>query len=60
MNVSETMENVLLRRSYSTDVAELSLVLPGWQMRELADAILEPTNTVLQNLTADDLKLLLS
>ena len=30
------------------------------QKRELADAILEQNNTVLQSLTADDLKLLLS
>src|SRR6476659_6738205 len=37
MNITGTMENALLRRPLSTEMAELSLLLPSWQMRELAD-----------------------
>ncbi len=36
MNLNGTMETALLRKSPS-DMAELSLLLPTWQMRELAD-----------------------
>jgi hypothetical protein len=38
MNVTGTMETALLRRPMPTEMAELSLLLPSWQMRELADA----------------------
>jgi hypothetical protein len=38
MNVNGTMETGLLRRVMPTEMAELSLLLPTWQMRELADA----------------------
>jgi len=37
MNITGTMENAFLRRPLSTEMAELSLLLPSWQMRELAD-----------------------
>lgn len=37
MNVTGTMETTLLRRSMPTEMAELSLLLPSWQMRELAN-----------------------
>ena len=37
MNVTGTMETTLLRRSMTTEMAELSLLLPSWQMRELAN-----------------------
>jgi len=37
MNVTGTMESTLLRRSMPTEMAELSLLLPSWQMRELAN-----------------------
>jgi hypothetical protein len=36
MNVTATMETALMRRP-PTEMAELSLLLPSWQMRELAD-----------------------
>lgn len=38
MNLNATMETALLRRSTPSEMAELSLLLPIWQMRELADA----------------------
>ena len=38
MNLNGTMETTLLRRTTPTEMAELSLLLPTWQMRELADA----------------------
>jgi hypothetical protein len=37
MNITGTMETAFLRRPLSTEMAELSLLLPSWQMRELAD-----------------------
>ena len=37
MNLNGTMETALLRKKPS-EMAELSLLLPTWQMRELADA----------------------
>ena len=37
MNVTGTMETSLLRRPMPTEMAELSLLLPSWQMRELAN-----------------------
>lgn len=38
MNLSGKMETGLLRRPTHTDMAELNLLLPSWQMAELADA----------------------
>jgi hypothetical protein len=37
MNMTGTMETTLLRISMPTEMAELSLLLPSWQMRELAN-----------------------
>jgi hypothetical protein len=37
MNLVAPMETVLTRPSMPTEMAELSLTLPTWQMRELAD-----------------------
>jgi SNF2 family DNA or RNA helicase len=46
---------LICRNTVEEKIAELQQ-----QKRELADAILEQNNSLLQNLTTDDLKLLLS
>jgi hypothetical protein len=38
MNMTGTFELPKSRRTPSPEMAELSLLLPSWQMRELADA----------------------
>lgn len=37
MNLSGLMETGLLRRPMANEMAELNLLLPSWQMAELAD-----------------------